>query len=116
MDAVIALLLLAIGVMFWGTSLAARETALGSCARVCREMDLQFLDQTVNLEKIRFSRSDNGRLCFRRWYAFEFSIHGQERLSGSVCIRAGRIEFVHLELPDGPVVSFPNGAPQVREL
>ncbi len=116
MEALIALLLLAGGIGFWGASLAARETALRGCTRACREMNLQFLDQTVNLAKIRHSRTSLGRLCFRRWYAFEFSVHGQERLSGTVCIQAGRIEYVHLDLPEGPVVSYPHGAPQMREL
>lgn len=66
---------------------------------------MQLLDETVALARLRVARDPrNGRVRLRREYGFEFSREGDERRKGTVSILSGRVETVHLEHPEGPVV------------
>ncbi|WP_089723773.1 DUF3301 domain-containing protein [Candidatus Thiosymbion oneisti] len=76
--AVLALLLLG---WFWLDSLRAREVATEICHAACKQRDLQFLDQTVSLRRLRIRRTGTG-LRIVRVYGFDFSTEGIGRHSG----------------------------------
>lgn len=95
---------------FWIEATPAREQMLRSCRRVCEEMNVQLLDQTVALARLRLDRGLDGRLLLRRRYAFEFSISGADRWRGTAELRGRHIESIHMEHPDGPVI-FGGGNP-----
>ena len=42
--AILLLILAAAGFIFWNDSLRARERMLSTCARLCRDLKVQFLD------------------------------------------------------------------------
>jgi hypothetical protein len=86
----------------WWWAVQGRELVDAVVRRVCDDLALQRLDETVALERIGFTR-DDGRLAIRRLYAFEFSHNGADRRRGHVCLVNAIAHWVHLEHPDGPI-------------
>jgi len=74
-------------IAFWWTSSRARELAVHHARQACLGQQLQLLDQTVSLEKLKLSRSAGGGSCFRREYGFEFTDSGTHRDRGTVTMR-----------------------------
>jgi hypothetical protein len=101
--AICALLLLA---WFWLDSLRAREMATEICRAVCKQRDLQFLDQTVALDHLQLRRTDAG-LRWRRLYRFDFSEEGIGRRSGYLVLLGLDLESISMGLPERPVVRDP---------
>ena len=103
----IALFLLALVIAvgwFWSDSLQARERMLEACARLCRDLRLQFLDETVTLAHIRLGRSEAGWPQFIRRYLFEFSGTGQDRWLGRATLAGQRVISVQFEHPEGVTI------------
>jgi hypothetical protein len=90
------LLLLVAGVWFWLDSLKTREIGINAARDACQEDGLQFLDETVVGQGLRFARDDEGRLKLRRIYSFEYSDTGDNRRSGSVTMLGHDIEYLHV--------------------
>ncbi len=82
---------------FWTDSMRAREVALDAGRRACAAENVQFLDWTVALQKMGLRRDNEGQLCIRRTYEFEFSDTGNNRLHGKVTL-LGR-QLLTLDLP-----------------
>src|SRR5579863_4167837 len=108
--AIVLLLLAAAGFLFWNDSLQARDRMLQTCARLCRELKLQFLDETVVLTHTRLARSARGWPEFIRIYSFEFSGTGQDRWTGRATLAGRRVLSVQLDHPQG-VTILGAGAP-----
>jgi hypothetical protein len=108
--AIVLLLLTAAGFLFWNDSLRARDRMLQGCARICRELKLQFLDETVALTSLRLARSARGWPEFIRVYSFEFSGTGVDRWVGRATLAGRRVLSVQLDHPQG-VTILGAGAP-----
>ncbi len=104
LDALLLLGLLAGLGWFWADSARAREQVLERCRWLCEELDLQLLDQSVSLEKLRLARGPRGNLELRRWYAFEYSIDGVDRWPGSAHRQRPEITSIHLAHLQDPIV------------
>jgi hypothetical protein len=91
------------GGWFWVDSMRAREAALDAGRRACAAENVQFLDWTVAVVKIRIGRSADGRLRLRRIYEFEFSDTGNNRLRGSITLLGAQLIALHLDPGDGVV-------------
>jgi len=104
---------LVLGLIVWGwaVSLRARERALRACRTICREFDMQLLDQTVALEGLWPARDPRGRLCLRRRYGFEFSPDGSRRFNGRLFMLGPQPLYGQLDLPDGSSMVSPAGRP-----
>jgi hypothetical protein len=72
-------------------SLRASETANNLCKQLCEAEDLQFLDQTVSLRRIRPIWGSEG-IRLRRTYQFDCSRDGVERLNGQLTLVGTRLE------------------------
>jgi len=81
----------------WIDSLRARERAVAAGRAACGRYELQFLDETVAIVKLRPARDDQGRLRLRRTYAFEFSDTGNNRRQGVIVTLGGQLADVQLE-------------------
>jgi hypothetical protein len=90
------LVLTALGVWFWLDSLKARETGVNAARQACLGDGLQFLDETVVGQSVRFARDDAGRLRLRRVFSFEYSDTGNDRRSGSVTMLGHDVEYLHV--------------------
>src|ERR1700757_1530548 len=107
----IAMLLLVAGAfLFWNDSLRARERMVQTCERMCRELKVQFLDETVSLIALSFGRGSRGWPEFTRVYSFEFSGTGQDRWQGRAVLSGRRVLSVQLDHPEG-VTILGAGAP-----
>ncbi len=92
-------LLLAAGAVAWFVldSLRSRERAVALGRQACLRAGVLFLDDTVHCVRTRFARDADGRLAFRRVYAFEFSETGNNRRHGAVTMLGPRVESVEME-------------------
>jgi hypothetical protein len=88
-------------VWFWMDSLRARERALRAGSKACRQLNMQFLDQTVSLARFKLRRNHAGRIRVQRTYRFEFSDDGVNRWPGRVAVFDGKVESIQLDHPDG---------------
>ena len=104
MEIVVAISILLVGVWYWQDSLRSREITLRYCKRLCSQHDVQFLDQTVHVAKHRFGRTSAGKLCIRRFYAFEFSVGGVDRHYGVAVVANAKVEYLSLLHPEGEII------------
>ena len=72
--------------LLWTAARAAAETAVVHGQRACREAGVQWLDQSVHLTRVRFSRGRDGRLGLERHYRFEYSRGGSDRQAGRIVL------------------------------
>jgi hypothetical protein len=79
----------------WWTGSKARELAIGHAKLACRHRQLQFLDQTVALTRMKPARSATGSSCLLREYGFEFTDQGQFRDTGTITMRGHVLQRVH---------------------
>lgn len=85
----------------WWRSRDAKAFALQFAAQRCRELELQLLDQSMVLKKLRLRRGNDGLHWYRR-YDFEFSSTGTERYPGSIEMAGNRLLAIEL----APHVTF----------
>jgi nitrate reductase beta subunit len=104
MGTLITLLILAGIVWFWLDSTRTKEIAVQASAQACREIGVQWLDQTVSIGKIKPVRNAKGRLILMRIYEFDFTLDGTERLQGRAVMYGQTVKQIHLDKPDGMVI------------
>jgi hypothetical protein len=103
MDIFLVVGAIAIGLWFVLDSLRAREQALQACQSACREMDVQLLDHTVALARLRLARDARGHIRLRRRYGFEFST-GTDRSRGQVDLLGLTVIGVEMQGPTGAII------------
>lgn len=81
----------------WWQSRHVKALALHHATRRCRKLELQLLDQSVALRRMRPTLGTASLLQWRRTYDFEFSSSGQERSRGSLVMLGNRLESLHLD-------------------
>jgi hypothetical protein len=91
----------------WLDSLKAHEIGTACARKACRTENLQLLDETVVLCALKLTRNLRGSLRLQRSYAFEYSITGNERLTGHVVLCGHELQMLDFgeagsELPDLP--------------
>ncbi len=104
MNALTFLFALAILVWFWQNSLRFREYAMQKCKVVCRDMDLQLLDETVALHKFTLARDGSRQIKILRRYHFEFSLQGYDRYEGSITCLGQGVDHIQLDHPEGQII------------
>ena len=108
--AIASLFLVTAVFLFWNDSLRARERMVQACERLCRELKVQFLDETVSLTRLSLRRGARGWPEFTRVYGFEFSGTGKDRWQGRAVLAGRRVLSVQLDHPEG-VTILGGGAP-----
>lgn len=76
--------LVALGVWYWLKAREVKERALRAAASYCQSLDLNLLDQSVALKRVRVVKDSRGRYCLARTYNFDFSANGEDRYEGSI--------------------------------
>lgn len=89
-------------VWFWLDSMRAREAAMLAVRRACTRNDVQLLDETVALVRLRLGRNVAGHVGWRRRFRFEFSNEGDNRSSGEVELLGRQVTALHMAM--GPFV------------
>ena len=94
MPAVLSLLALLAG--FWHSSLAARELANRLATETCAGANVQMLDGTVSIHRLRIVRGGDAPLAWRRTYVFDYTEDGFSRRRGFVVLTGDTVETVGL--------------------
>lgn len=89
---------IALGMWAWWSAARGRETAVAFARSACRRCQVQLLDETVSLCKIRLQRNTRGHMGLARWYSFEFSTNGHDRRAGVVGVLGAKLTDMHLDL------------------
>ena len=74
-----------------------RELALQMARRHCEKLDIELLDENVALRGLRLQRDRQGRLRLARDYNFEFTVTGDQRLSGCITLFGRQLGKVELQ-------------------
>lgn len=97
-NALYDLLLLALpagAIGFWWTGARARELAIEHARNACRAQHVQFLDQSVALQRVRPSRAPGGSASLKREFAFEFTDAGEYRDRATVLMNGRHLVRVN---------------------
>jgi hypothetical protein len=73
--------------------------------------DLQFLDQSAVLCRLRLVRGRRGGWCWQRQYRFEFSSQGDRRYQGWITLNGRRLSGIELQ----PFRETPGAEPLSRD-
>lgn len=90
-DALLPFLVVLLAIYAWQASLRARERARQLGQELCAGANVQLLDQTVSLQRLRIERGGDGRLHWRRRYRFEVSTDGSDRHQGTLDVMEDRL-------------------------
>ena len=82
----------------WRDSMHAREQAIAAAKRACNRLEVQFLDDTVSIAKLRLCRTNYGTMALCRLYCFDFSLDGEVRRLGTISMKGQSIEDVVLDI------------------
>ena len=69
--------------------------------RACRDLNVQFLDETVVRFKTRARRAADGQMRLARDFSFEFTPDGLQRFAGHVRLLGSRLQMLDLQYEGG---------------
>ena len=92
----LAVALLALVVVFWHSSLAARELANRVAQETCTGAQVQMLDGTVAIHRLRIVRGSDQPLAWHRTYVFDYTADGYSRQRGFVVLTGDNVDTVGL--------------------
>ena len=92
----LAVALLALLAGFWHSSLAARELANRMATETCASANVQMLDGTVAIHRLRLVRGADAPIAWRRTYVFDYTEDGYERRRGFVVLTGDAVDTVGL--------------------
>ena len=83
---------------YWIDSVRVKELARKAGAYACKQRDVQFLDNTVVKQKTTLRRHHARLLQLQRHYSFEYSLDGEDRLSGIIIMAGHHLTEIHMDL------------------
>ncbi|BBP86309.1 hypothetical protein TUM18999_60970 [Pseudomonas tohonis] len=89
-------LLFAAGAAWLWRGHGIRERALALVKQYCTRFDVELLDGNVALQRLAIVRDARGHRRLARIYGFEFTVTGEQRLTGTIQMfgnHGGRIEL-----------------------
>ena len=104
MDTLLTLIFLFLVIWFLWSGIRSKEIACDTGLLHCKQHGVQFLDQTVERRKLKFTRDTRGNPCWYRSYHFEFATNGKHRYQGKVEMFGHRIKSIEMDpYPDPDV-------------
>ncbi|MEK6748704.1 MAG: DUF3301 domain-containing protein [Pseudomonadota bacterium] len=88
-----------IGVAYWWDAVRIKELARNIGKQACERAQVQILDDTVQLTKLRLRRNARGRIALWREYRFEFTPDNQVRFPGQIVLHGQRLMRVCVDSP-----------------
>ncbi len=82
---------------YWWNSISAYEVAYKQAKAACSRLELQFLDDTLDVIKLRLCRHPRGQMQLCRRYEFEFSSDGNNRYKGYVSLSGLHYENIDMD-------------------
>ena len=84
MQELFLIVLLAAVVLYWWDTLRTNELVMNTCRHLCRNAQLQLLDDTVMRQRIRLARGSSGGMQLCRIYSFDYSDDRDSRQQGYI--------------------------------
>lgn len=84
-------------IYYWLDSIRSKEIATMHAKVSCKNVLLEFLDDTVLIKKVRLRRNTKGHLSLYREYEFEFSSTGDYRYKGQVRLLSNNLIDIKME-------------------
>ena len=84
-------------IWYWWNSVSAYEVAYREAKSACQRLELQFLDDTLDIIKLRLCRHPRGYMQICRVYEFEFSSDGDSRYKGYVKLSGQKYESIDMD-------------------
>jgi len=97
------IVLLSIPVILVWKNAGLRDRVLALAKQQCERQQVQLLDDTISLTKVRLKRNKHGQLVLHRYYQFEFTATGERRHRGQLTMLGIRLEDFQLEPHQLPV-------------
>jgi hypothetical protein len=95
-ELLLAVALFAAVAFFWHSSLAARELANKVAMETCASANVQMLDGTVAIHRLRLVRTPDGPFAWHRTYVFDYTSDGFSRERGFVVLTGDSVDTVGL--------------------
>lgn len=92
----ILLAILILAAWFWLDSISKREAAIQYGRELAGRCNLQLLDETVACNMIRFGRDNRGHAQLLRFYEFEVSASGAERMQCNLQLLGNQLQAWHI--------------------
>jgi Protein of unknown function (DUF3301) len=92
----ILLAVLVFAAWFWLDSVSKREVATQYGRTLASRFQLQLLDETVACNRIRLGRDSNGHAQLLRFYEFEVSASGAERMQCNLELLGKELRTWHI--------------------
>lgn len=99
------LLVLVGAIFYWIDTIRTKEIATQHGKKRCEKLAVTFLDQTVEIKKVRLKRNPRGTLSFKREYGFEFSSDGVRRFDGEIVMLGKILESLSMSAYPEPVTA-----------
>jgi hypothetical protein len=90
--------------VLWWKGMATKEIARRAGARACLAAEVQFLDDTVALHKLRIRRDPRGAMALYRLYGYEFTFDGEHRHNGYIHMLGQHLHKLEMDPPVEGVV------------
>jgi hypothetical protein len=93
----------ALAILYYFSAIRIRELAIMAAQKHCKQLDVQLLDQSVSLERVRLTKNIAHRLTIERKFGFEFTSTGDERYRGKLHMHGNRITDIAVQahrIPD----------------
>jgi hypothetical protein len=84
-------------IWYWLNSISAYEVAYKEAKAACQRLELQFLDDTLDVIKLRLCRHQHGYMQICRIYEFEFTSDGNSRYKGYVSLSGKKYEHIDMD-------------------
>jgi hypothetical protein len=84
MQELLSITILAAVVWYWWDTTRTSELAFNVCQKLCRNADLQLLDNTIMRQRIWLGRGANGSIQLCRIYSFDYSDDNESRRQGYI--------------------------------
>ena len=82
---------------YWLAGIRSKEIARAAGRHASEQAQAQFLDDTVELTKLRLRRDGQGRLAWYREYRFEFTRNGDYRIRGALAMLGQRVVYLDMD-------------------
>ena len=97
----VGLVIVGLILWLWSINRRAQEIAKHTCSRICKNAQVELLDDTISLSKLRVIRNQQGKAAFQRTYYFDYTDLGHNRKTGTVIMLGYSIDFVQIDKPEG---------------
>jgi len=101
---IVYLLVAFIILRFWWQTMQAREVAEKLAREACKRENVQLLDGTVSLKKIRIRWLTLQSSPVLRYFSFEFTHSGEERREGTIALSGLNQQILVMNLDDNTTI------------